>query len=35
MTRQALTHLRLTPRQLWLTTGCNKPAIRHMIDDEA
>src|SRR6516225_7678344 len=25
LTRQALTHLRLTPRQLWLTTGCNKP----------
>jgi hypothetical protein len=35
LTRQALTHLRLTPRELWLTTGCNKPAIRHMIDDEA
>jgi hypothetical protein len=24
-----------TRGELWLTTGCNKPAARHMINDEA
>jgi hypothetical protein len=24
-----------TREELWLTTGCNKPAVRHMINDEA